>query len=77
MKKYFFEAEIYSGVGYPVEWNGQPEEEYYGGLYVPADLAEEMLQNLRDILTYVQLNYPENHTLINMVQNAIKKAEKV
>ena len=52
--------------------------------YVEAKEAEklerrnkEMLLDFGYVLSYVQANYPNNHTLINMIQNAIKKAEDV
>lgn len=45
MKKYFFEAEVYSGVGTPVLW--AEGADYYGELYVSAELAEEMLLILK------------------------------
>ncbi len=44
--------------------------------YVKADLAEEMLQDLRILQNCVEIDYPGNHTLINRIKHAIKKVEE-
>lgn len=46
MKRYYFQSEVYSGVGYPVEWDGQSEEE----LYVKAEEAEALEQLNKEML---------------------------
>ncbi len=52
------------------------EKESPTGNWVKADLAEEMLENYSKILNYVQVHYPNNITLIDMIKTAIKKAEE-
>ena len=40
-------------------------------------LNKEMLLDFGYVLSYVQANYPSNFTLIDMIRNAIKKAEEI
>lgn len=58
------------------EWGNDGLYEDPDGLYVAANAVEDMIMDFKRIQDYVEINYPENHTLINMIKNAIKKVEE-
>lgn len=77
MKKYTFNCDTANGNGCGMNVEGTREwARTYEVEWVKADLAEEMLADFHSVLTYVQAHYPQNLTLINMIQNAIRKAEE-